>query len=399
MAYKVNTNNVEIGINSTFNTYTSIIDYLNSININIDENLEFDLNDILTTYCATTNNGLQNNLNNFQSPEGTNIFNCFLQNNGVETQEIFIKLKGFNYNNDFISVSLPGHRPHFNNLFCTIKPEDGACQITRTPTELKIGTHTFYPSNFGDGKIPAKVIVVLQGAGGGGAASGSTGGSGPGGGGGALIVGILDLIKLCNQGGVFAKAGAGGAGGASSSKSGEKGGDSFIYHSNKENEKVISVNGGNGGDAASKNGGTGATSNSATINTTYALKLASIGGCGGGDGAADMFGNNGKNGSSYTHTTDIKCTSRPDDFKNYTLTDHNGGSTHNNYGGGGGASPMGNGGDAGISGLPGMGGNNGASGEYGNPGGIGAGGGGGPYYITTITKGGKGGDGIIYFYY
>ena len=284
---------------------------------------------------------------------------------------------------------LPGTSPHFKEL---IKIDtSGTYTISRTSTELTIGSTTYYKEDFVDGVIPTRLIVVLQGAGGGGSSNAGLW-NGSGGGSGALNSAVISLSTSWTL-----VVGAGGTGGLHDDfdlyfNPGSPGGATTLTGGDSS---LVAGGGGGAQDASSALGSSPAAGVGGTASTTigsYILKhIGSSSGVAGGKGA-DSYSYNGQIGTNPSKVT-LDCitkSGRSDDYKSLTLNGQGAGTRVNhdkaNMGGTGAGSWFGTGGNA-------------VWGTNGTAGGSGAGGGGGSWAVGIWYRGGKGGNGVAVIYY
>lgn len=268
-----------------------------------------------------------------------------------------------------------------------------ALAIENNKLIIKAGSKTIWqmaPSEFKDGVLPKRLIVLLQGGGGGGMASGSTlAGAGGGGGGFAAIILNTEKIIAANTCYIL-KAGSGGNGGTGLNGAGKNGTFSrilFGFTNNSTNLILVAANGGKGGYGESNQmiPGGDVVFSSAYINDYYFTTNDDYSATGGGGG----YG--GSNGGSTPYIGGLRATNNLADNVAANILElpyTSGGSVSgSSSGGGGGSSVFGSGGDIGYQGTGGNGGE-------------GAGGGGGGWKsVFEAGNGGKGGDGFIEIYY
>ena len=243
--------------------------------------------------------------------------------------------------------------------------------ISMTTSELRIGSSTWYPSQFYKGVLPSTFLIVVVGGGGGGAGSTNLYTGGGGGGGGGISVVVTNLIN-----GAFIELGSGGSAStvAAGGTAGSGGTSSVSYD---RNHSVGIAYGGGGGGVVNGGGGGGAGGSASKGNYNYS------GAAGGGGSGSESYG--GSAGGS------LGLSLKPYDNVNNTFSLFtNGGSAGSGVrsGGGGGASYQ-------------NGANGSAKSSTASSGNQGSGGGGGGCkngIFGANSTGGKGGNGYVRIY-
>lgn len=159
---------------------------------------------------------------------------------GTDTNNITIT--GYFVGDEEIKVVKKGYYPVISNVehYFYSLTSAGTYSLVRTDSTLKIGSATFYPSDFRDNVIPSELIIVVVGPGGGGGGNGYykyeknkyrvvPGGAG---GGGGLAVGRID-IKECST--LSLEVGQGGAAGSDGSSSAQSSGGTGSGNPDGEN--------------------------------------------------------------------------------------------------------------------------------------------------------------------
>lgn len=263
--------------------------------------------------------------------------------------------------------------------------------LTRSSTQLKIGSTTLTTADFVDGVIPVYVAFLVVGSGAGGGCSSGTSGNGTGGGGGGTAFGILNIETNNSLKLHYGDGGFGGYRNTSVSNDdyryrGGVGETSYVCPSNSTSVSSRFFSGGAGTpgnssevDSQGNAGGAGETK------SEVIYPLTQRGGRGGGKGEAG----GGSTVMTYLLTAtsvSIKSTNASARL-NMSSPAQSGGTSGNSATGGGGASTLG------------AGGNGGTTASNGSSGGTAAGGGGGRWTFGTWKTGGAGGDGMIMIFY
>lgn len=307
-----------------------------------------------------------------------------------------------------------GSYPQFKSLLYQ-STASGSFNIYIEDNKLKIGHREFNATDFKDGIVPDRLIVILSGAGGGGGSNGGgfplgfpvLGADGGSGGSGACVCVVLNtaLLKESADNKFSITVGSGGSGGVTFINqdtyswgwgNGSYGGSSTIKFNNTILVTAYGGGGGSGAPSGSTTQPNGGSAGTVEINTnpgTYYWWLkTSSGGNAYFNGKAGKKGGGG-DGNSTSEST-ILCatnTGYTSAAGNYFKIGNYSGGGHSTNSAGGAASYFGNGGRGGYDA-------GGGSGE-GGAGGIGAGGGGARYYAYVAYWGGPGGNGCVYIYY
>lgn len=242
--------------------------------------------------------------------------------------------------------------------------------LTRSSTQLKIGSTTLTKSDFVDGVIPVYVGILVVGSGAGGGCSSGTSGNGTGGSGGAAVFGILNIETNSSLKLHYGDGGYGGYRNTNVSESEGKryrggfGENSYVCPSNNTSLSARMLDGGGGSPGNTSEYSTNSTpAGQPSYTSAVILPQTQRGGMGGGKGKAgdSIPAVNFKMTSTTINAKAPNATGRLD----MTSPAQSGGTSGNSATGGGGAS------------ILGAGGNGGKTAENGKDGGTAAGGGGG----------------------
>lgn len=239
--------------------------------------------------------------------------------------------------------------------------------LTRTITQLKIGSTRLTTSDFVDGVIPVYVGFLVVGSGAGGGCSSGTTGNGTGGSGGGAVFGILNIetnssLKL--------HYGAGGYGGYRNTNVSDSDGKrfrggfgetSYVCPSNNTSvsSRIFSGGGGSPGNT-SEYSGNSTSAGQPSYTSAVILPQTQRGGMGGGKGKAG----GGTTVITFKMTAATLNTKAPNASGRLDMTcpARSGGTSGNSATGGGGASILGNGGNGGKTAENGKNGDSGAGG-------------------------------------
>lgn len=242
--------------------------------------------------------------------------------------------------------------------------------LTRSSTQLKIGSTTLKTSDFVDGVIPVYVGFLVVGSGAGGGCSSGTSGNGTGGSGGGAVFGILNIETNSSLKLHYGDGGYGGYRNTNVSESdgkrfrGGMGEASYVCPSNNTSVSSRMFSGGGGSPGNTSEYSTNSTSaGQPSYTSAVILPQTQRGGMGGGKGKAG----DGTPAKTFKMTAATLNAKAPDASGRLDMScpAQSGGTSGNSATGGGGASILGKGGDGGK------------TAENGKDGGSGAGGGGG----------------------
>lgn len=282
--------------------------------------------------------------------------------------------------------------------------------LTRTDTQLKIGSTTFSQNDFRGGVIPRYIYAICIGAGGGGGGIYNNGSAG-GGGGGGVAAAVIDLVTATEwDATITLKTGTGGTAGGTgttlASSKGGNGGDTYIEFDAGYSAAGLLRGGGGTGGGGNHTAGSGGTNVICPIELdnldTVELFLVETSIAGGAGSAGTYTNGVGGTGGNAAGTFSVLTVANVGSISTKTYFHHSimpmthfGGTdcitNTSSVSGGGGASFLAEGGDGGL--------DDGTNYNGYAAGGAGAGGGGGHYYLFTKAKGGAGGAGAILLYY
>lgn len=224
-----------------------------------------------------------------------------LQKAGTNTTNV--TLTGYQINGTTCTAVAIGHMPKITNSPFWSTSTPGTYTLTRTNSQLKIGSSTYSPSDFRDGVIPKSVVIFVVGGGGGGGGNGyfeqskgvyarTCSGAGGGGGYAAVRVDISAnstwTIKV-GQGGA-----AGSDGSATANSSGATGGEGYDSYAKASGVSTSTAIGGGGFGGKPGNGSSGSSSVGAGGNGgTGSVNNGAIGAKGNG-GGGNQYGNHGR---------------------------------------------------------------------------------------------------------